>query len=137
VNRTSRSCSQNSRQGVLLPGATVFDAFGGLMRVLYVREYEGFVPLVSLDDLGQFARVRMELLKRLCSPKYGIAEPDFQTPISGVVHVYGVSRDGEICEYVKGRETFASFALAEPRPGTPLPSPGPATPAHSARPRRA
>jgi hypothetical protein len=91
------------RQGVLLPGATVFDAFGALMRVLWFGDYEGFVQFDSLDDLGQFARVRMELLKRLCSPKYGIAEPDFATPIAGTVHVYGVSRDGEIREYVKGR----------------------------------
>ena len=47
--------------------------------------------------------VRMELLKRLCSPKHGIAEPDFVTPIGGDVHVYGVSREGEIREYVKHR----------------------------------
>jgi hypothetical protein len=56
------------RQGVLLPAAPVFDAFTGIMGAIYERSVEGFSPLATLDDLGHFARQRMEFLKRLCSP---------------------------------------------------------------------
>jgi hypothetical protein len=91
------------RQGVLVPGAHVFNAFASLLQAMYEGEVPGFAPVASLDDLGQFARVRMEFLKRLCTAKYGIYDPDTPTPIAGEVHVYGVGRDGRVCEYLKHR----------------------------------
>lgn len=91
------------RQGVLLPAAPVFDAFGEVMGNVAARRVEGFAPLASLDEVGHFARVRMEFLKRLCTAKYGIYATDTPTPIGGVVHVFGVGRNGEIREYAKGR----------------------------------
>jgi hypothetical protein len=91
------------RQGVLLPASPVFDAFTSLMTQIYAGRVEGFSPLGSLDDVGQFARVRMEFLKRLCTAKYGIYEVGTPTPVGGVVHVFGVARTGEIRKYVKGR----------------------------------
>ena len=60
------------RQGVLLPASPVFDGFAQLMGLLYGSGVPGFSPLASLDDVGHYARVRMEFLKRLCTSKYGI-----------------------------------------------------------------
>lgn len=91
------------RQGVLLPASPVFDGFAQLMGLLYGAGVQGFSPLASLDDVGQYARVRMEFLKRLCTSKYGIYAPQIDPPIAGDVHVYGVTRKGEVREYVKGR----------------------------------
>lgn len=82
------------RQGVLVPGAHVFNAFASLLQTMYEGGVPGFAPVASLDDLGQFARVRMEFLKRLCTARYGIYDPDTPIPIAGEVHVYGVGRDG-------------------------------------------
>lgn len=45
----------------------------------------------------------MEFLKRLCTAKYGIYQPDTPTPVAGVVHVVGVGRDGAIRKYIKSR----------------------------------
>jgi hypothetical protein len=59
---------------------------------------------LDFDDLGQFARFRMEFLKRICTWKYGIYDRNVPTPISGVVHVYGVTRNGAVRQYVKGRD---------------------------------
>lgn len=88
-------------QGVLVPSSSVFDAFSLLLGTLVAGGVEGFDPIKSLDDVGQFARVRMEFLKRLCSPKHGIYSKNIPTPIDGDVHVYVVGLDGRICEYVK------------------------------------
>jgi hypothetical protein len=46
----------------------------------------------------------MEFLKRLCSEEHGIHQPGVLPPIEGVVHVRGVGRDGELCDYPKGRQ---------------------------------
>jgi hypothetical protein len=100
------------RQGVLVPAAPVLDAFARIMSEIYARRIEGFAPLASLDDVGHFARVRMEFLKRLCTAEYGIYEVGTPTPIGGVVHVLGVGRDGEIRRYVKGRQDVKTL-----RPG--------------------
>ena len=91
------------RQGVIVPAATVFDGFSRILGLMYQGRVAGFAPIASLDDLGHFARVRMEFLKRLCTAKYGIYAEDTPTPIGGEVHVYGVGRDGRIVEYRKGR----------------------------------
>ena len=91
------------RQGVLVPASPVFDGFTSVLTTLYVHHLAGFVPVASLDDVGQFARVRMEFLKRLCTSSYGIYAEGVPTPIGGVVHVYGVGRDGVVREYVKKR----------------------------------
>ncbi len=48
------------RQGVLLPASPVFDGFAQLMGLLYGSGVPGFSPLASLDDVGHYARVRME-----------------------------------------------------------------------------
>jgi hypothetical protein len=88
-------------QGVLVPSSPVFDAFGVLLSTLVIGGVKGFDPIESLDGVGQFARVRMEFLKRLCSPKHGIYSKNTPTPIDGDVHVYGVGLDGRICEYMK------------------------------------
>jgi hypothetical protein len=88
-------------QGVLVPSSPVFDAFGVLLSTLVIGGVKGFDPIESLDGVGQFARVRMEFLKRLCSPKHGIYRKNTPTPIDGDVHVYGVGLDGRICEYMK------------------------------------
>jgi hypothetical protein len=88
-------------QGVLMPSSPVFDAFSVLLSTLVVGRVKGFDPIDSLDGVGQFARVRMEFLKRLCSPKHGIYNKNTPTPIDGDVHVYGVGLDGRVCEYKK------------------------------------
>jgi hypothetical protein len=82
------------------------------LKNIYARNVEGFAPLSSLDDVGHYARVRMELLKRLCTAEYGIYDAGTPTPVDGVVHVRGVSRYGEIRKYVKGREDVRTL-----RPG--------------------
>jgi hypothetical protein len=99
------------RQGVLLPASPVFNGFGILMGTLYAHQVPGFA-LASLDDVGHYARVRMELLKRLCSSKYGIYAPNMPSMVGGDVHVYGVDRDGAIRKYVKGRHDVKTL-----RPG--------------------
>jgi len=100
------------RQGVLVPGARVFDGFADILGAMYAGDVEGFQPIASLDDLGQFARVRMEFLKRLCSAKYGIYDEKTLPPVTGKVHVLGVGRDGRICDYHKGKNQVQT-----PRPG--------------------
>jgi hypothetical protein len=92
------------RQGVLVPAAPVFDAFAGLMHGIYASRTPGFAPMNELDDLGHYARVRMEFLKRLCTDKYGIYSPGVPSPIGGDVHVLGVSPKGEIKRFAKGRQ---------------------------------
>jgi hypothetical protein len=62
----------------------------------------GFTPIASLDDLGYFARQRMEFVKRLYSQKHGIYRKS-SAPVGGKVHVVGVGRDGEIRKYSKIR----------------------------------
>ncbi len=69
----------------------------------------GVRSVESLDDVGQFARVRMEFLKRLCSAKHGIYNENVPSPISGEVHVYGVGLDGRVCEYLKHRSQAATL----------------------------
>jgi hypothetical protein len=101
--------SYSFRQGVVLPAAPVFDSFGQLLNALVEGGVEGFEPIKSLDDVGQFARVRMEFLKRLCSAKHGIYTENVPSPISGDVHVYGVGLDGRVCEYLKHRSQVATL----------------------------
>jgi hypothetical protein len=55
---------------------------------------EGFAPVVTLDHVGQFALMRMEYLKRLCTAKYGVWDEHTPTPIAGDVHVLGIDRAG-------------------------------------------
>jgi hypothetical protein len=100
------------RQGVLVPGARVFNGFGDLLGAMYAEKVEGFAPVDSLDDLGQFARVRMEFLKRLCTAKYGIYDENTPPPVGGKVHVLGVGRDGRICDYHKGRDQVETLRPA-------------------------
>ena len=99
-----RRVSYSLRQGVLLPGARVFHGFTEILNAMYAGRVEGFSPVASLDDLGQFARVRMEFLKRLCAPKHGIYDLNAPTPVAGKVHVIGVGGDGRICDYHKGKD---------------------------------
>jgi hypothetical protein len=54
----------------------------------------------SLDDFGYFARQRMEFLKRLYSQEHGIYKKS-PAPLGGVVHVFGVTLEGEIRQYFK------------------------------------
>ena len=91
------------RQGVLLPASPVFDGFANLMSVLYTHGVPGFPMMRSLDDVGYYARLRMEFLKRLCSSKHGIYDSKTDSPVGGDVHAYGVACDGEVKEYVKLR----------------------------------
>ncbi len=97
------------RQGVLLPAAPVFDAYAQLLDTIYAGNVEGFAPLASLDDVGHYARVRMEFLKRLCTAKYGIHGENVPTPIAGDVHVVGVGRDGAVREYRKNRNQMKTL----------------------------
>jgi hypothetical protein len=100
-----RRMTYSFRQGVLLPAAPVFEGFGVILNTLHRGGVPGFPPIASLDDLGHFARVRMEFLKRLCTAKYGIFAEGTPTPIGGTVFVYGVDRDGRVCEFGgKGRD---------------------------------
>jgi hypothetical protein len=94
---------------VIVPASPVFDAFGELLRTLVAGGVAGFDPIESLDDVGHFARVRMEFLKRLCSTKHGIYRENTPTPIDGEVHVYGVGRDGRVCQYSKHRSQIATL----------------------------
>lgn len=92
------------RQGVLVPASPVFDGFAQVMEVVYTARLPGFAMLGSLDDVGHYARVRMEFLKRLCTAKYGVYAPGVPSPVGGVVHVLGVGRSGEVRSYPKGRD---------------------------------
>jgi hypothetical protein len=98
------------RQGVLLPAVHVFDAFSGIVAAIYAHGIPGFEPIASLDDLGYFARLRMELMKRLFSAKHGLYK-ESPAPIGGEVHVLGANVAGEIREYPKIRsQTKTLFA---------------------------
>src|SRR4051812_38415683 len=106
-------CTRSARASCCRP-APVFDAFGSLMSEMYVNSVGGFAPLKSLDDVGQFALVRMEFLKRLCTAKYGVFNPETPTPIGGEVFVYGVTRDGAIRRYSKDRGQVKVVAPGRP-----------------------
>lgn len=99
------------RQGVLLPAAPVFDAFTGILATIYAQGIEGFEPVASLNDLAYLARQRLEFLKRLYSAKHGIYKKP-PAPVDGIVHVYGVSRHGEIREYGKHRNQVRILPLS-------------------------
>lgn len=88
-------------QGVHFPASVVFQGFQEIMRPIYASGVDGFVAISSLDDFGFYARVRMELLKRLYSPTHGIYAKGQTPPVDGVVHTYGVALDGEVRRYVK------------------------------------
>lgn len=79
------------------------------MAAIYSQNIHGFSPLASLDDVGHHARQRMEFLKRLCSPTHGIYADGGLPPVGGTVHVYGVSRTGEIRRYDKGRKQIRTI----------------------------
>jgi hypothetical protein len=91
------------RQGVLLPASLVFDAFSAMLASIYAQGVAGFEPLASLDDLAYLARQRLEFLKRLYSDKHGIYKKG-PAPVGGTVHVFGVTRNGEIRDYGKHRD---------------------------------
>jgi hypothetical protein len=97
-----RQRTYSFRQGVLLPAAPVFDAFGQILAMLYTHRVDGFEPVGSLDDLAYFARQRMEFLKRLSSDKHGIYTKS-PAPLGGEVHVLGVDRSGVMKTYPKIR----------------------------------
>lgn len=99
------------RQGVLLPAAPVFDAFGTILGTIYAHGVDGFEPVASLDDLAYFARQRMEFLKRLYSDKHGIYKKS-PPPLGGAVHVRGVTLEGEIREYPKQRGQVKTLRFA-------------------------
>jgi hypothetical protein len=90
------------RQGALLPAASVFDAFTGILDRIYAHGVEGFERVGSLDDLAYLSRQRMEFVKRLYSDKHGIYKKS-PAPLGGLVHVVGAARDGEIRGYPKIR----------------------------------
>jgi hypothetical protein len=70
--------------------------------MLYAQGIDGFTPIASLDDLGCFARQRLEFVRRLYSQKHGIYRKS-PAPLGGNVHVIGVGRDGVIRKYSKLR----------------------------------
>jgi hypothetical protein len=90
------------RQGALLPAAAIFDVFRDILGMLYANGIDGFTPIASLDDLGYFARQRLEFVKRLYSQKHGIYRKS-PAPLGGNVHVVGVGRDCVIRKYSKIR----------------------------------
>jgi hypothetical protein len=98
-----RSRIYSFRQGVLLPAAQVFEAFGTILQTIYAQPVEGFKPVDSLDDLAYFARQRIEFLKRLYSGKHGIYRRS-PAPLGGQVHVLGVSSTGEVRQFPKIRK---------------------------------
>jgi hypothetical protein len=104
ANELLHRITYSFRQGILLPASPVFDGFAQLLQTLWTVHAQGFAPLGSLDDVGHFARMRMEFLKRLCTAKYGIYREGVATPIGGVVHVYGVDIGGRVSEYMKQRD---------------------------------
>jgi hypothetical protein len=97
-----RERTYSFRQGALYPAAAIFDVFRNILEMLYANRIEGFTPLASLDDLGYFARQRLEFVKRLYSQKHGIYGNPVP-PIGGKVHVVGVGRDGVPHDYSKNR----------------------------------
>lgn len=97
-----RSQMYSFRQGTLMPAAHVFDAFSTILQTIYSHPAEGFEPIGSLDDLAYFARQRLEFMKRLYSAKHGIYKKS-PAPLGGKVHVFGVTREGEIRDYPKFR----------------------------------
>lgn len=99
------------RQGVLLPAAYVFDSFSQIIGAIYTQGVPGFQPISCLDDLGYFARLRMELLKRLFSKKHGLYR-ESPGPIGGEVHVLGANVAGEIREYPKIRSQTKTLLAA-------------------------
>ena len=90
------------RQGALFPAAAIFDVFQGILGMLYAQGIGGFTPMASLDDLGYFARQRLEFVKRLYDKRHGIYREPL-APISGKVHVVGVGRNGVALDYSKIR----------------------------------
>ncbi len=99
------------RQGVLLPASYVFDSFSTIVSTIYADGIPGFESISSLDDLGYFARLRMELLKRLFSKKHGLYK-DSPAPIGGEVHVFGANIAGEIREFPKIRSQAKTILVA-------------------------
>jgi len=97
-----RERTYSFRQGALLPAAGIFDVFRDILVTLYGHGIDGFTPIASLDDLGHFARQRLEFVKRLYSKKHGIYRKPLG-PTGGKVHVVGVGRDGAIRKYSKIR----------------------------------
>lgn len=91
------------RNGALWPSTIIFDSFSGIVQSLYAQRHRGFPPLRSLDDLAFVDRQRMEFTKRIYNSEYGISRAAVPQ-IGGVVHVLGVTREGEIRKYSKGRD---------------------------------
>ena len=91
------------RQGALFPATAIFDAFGAILEMLYAQGIGGFAPIASLDDLGYFARQRLEFVKRLYDKRHGIYRQPL-APIHGKGYVVGVGRDGVPRDYSKIRD---------------------------------
>jgi hypothetical protein len=89
------------RNGALIPAATIFDDFTGLIERVYVGGYDGFDRISTLDDYAYLVRMRQEFIKRMFDSSKGIYG-HHNPPIGGVVYVRGVTPGGEIKEYVKG-----------------------------------
>jgi hypothetical protein len=96
------------RNGVLLPTAQIFDAFSAITQATQSQRIRGFQPIRSLDDLAFVARQRMEFAKRLFSQDHGIYKAA-SSGISGAVHVYGVTRRGDVRQYRKLRQQIRSL----------------------------
>lgn len=92
------------RNGVLVPGAGIFDAFTTVMDGIYAQRIPEFPPIRSLGDLAFYDRQRLEFTKRLFTSKYGIAAEGTSPGIGGQVHVRGVDPNGEIWNYPKHRD---------------------------------
>jgi hypothetical protein len=106
--------SYSFRQGVLVPAAFIFDGFTQLLDAMRVGGVPGFRPLATLDDVGQFALMRMEVLKRLCDPAKGIYASGVPRTVAGVAHVYGVGRKGEVRAYPKGLQHIKTIRAGRP-----------------------
>jgi hypothetical protein len=91
------------RQGALYPASQIFDMFRGILETLFAFRIQGFAPMASVEDLGPFARQRLEFVKRLYDMKHGIYR-DPVAPIGGKVHVVGVGPDGVLRDYSKHRK---------------------------------
>jgi hypothetical protein len=88
------------RNGALIPAATIFDEFTGLIERVYVGDYDGFERISTLADYAYLVRMRQEFIKRMFDNSKGIYRRG-NPPIGGVIYVRGVSPDGEISEYEK------------------------------------
>jgi hypothetical protein len=92
------------RNGVLFPGAFIFDGFSRVIEMIVQIGVPGFGPRAfTLERYAYVARQRMEFLKRLYSPTHGIYSPIVVPHIDGTVHVYSLAPDGTFMKNPKIR----------------------------------